>query len=543
MEKKKSKLPWLIAGAIVIVIAAVYIGVAVYFQNRFLPGTTVNGVKAAGRNWSEVEEDLLSVIDNYVLKIAGRNEVEDSITSQDVDLKMDFEGKVEEAQLEQNHWEWPLYLFKKTEIVMESAVSYDDALLESKIASLNCMNEEKALKPVDACISEYKSGEGFSIIPEVENNWLKKDVFQQMVETALAALNTDITLEMLEEADAYEHPEIYQDDKNLNSVLEQMNKMASVTITYKFGSNTETVDGETIGTWLVTDEQYQVNVDEERAREYINSLARKYDTYDGNGSRDFKTSYGTTVTIKGGDYGWWMNRADTTTEMIAAIKAGESKELEPVYRQKAASYSEQDYGNTYVEINLTAQHLFLYKDGKLILETDFVSGRPSIKNTPTGVYAVTYKEIAHTMTGEDYRVETYYWMPFAGHVGMHDATWRTRFGGTEYKTNGSHGCVNLPFYAARTIYNTIDKGSPVICYQLSGTERSAKSTQSNREIAEIGIAAIDRIGTVSSSNYSSAKKKVVWARQVYTDLNSSQRALVSNYQTLLDAEAKLKSLQ
>lgn len=546
MEKKgqkSKKLPLIIVGVIILILAAVYIGGAVYFQNYFLPNTTVNHVDAGGRSWSEVEDELVSVMDTYELNITGRNEIKDTITSQDIDMQMDFGTSVKDSQEAQNEWAWPVVLIKGDEIELESVLSYDEAKLTAKVEALNCMDEEQAIAPKDAYISEYEKDKGFSIVPEEENNQLNEEIFVSMVTESLDSLGTEITLEMLEEKDAYLHPSVYKDDEGLNKQLKQMNKLASVTLTYQFGSDTETVTPEIIAGWLKADKENNVTVDEEKAREYVNSLARKYDTFNTAGTREFKTSYGTTINVQGGDYGWWMNRPETTAELVAAVEAGEDKELTPVYYQTAANYGDKDYGNTYVEINITAQRLFLYKDGKCILETDVVTGAPYHTETPSGVYGITYKERAHTMTGEDYRVETSYWMPFAGNVGMHDATWRNKFGGTLYKTGGSHGCVNIPYYATRTIYQNVDKGTPVICYRLSGTERSTTSGHSDQEISTIGIEAIERIGTVSKDNYTAVKKRIEWARQVYTDLSASQRAYVTNYQTLVDAEKALKSLQ
>ncbi|MDY2627857.1 MAG: L,D-transpeptidase family protein [Lachnospiraceae bacterium] len=542
-ERKNRKLPWIIAGVVLLIIVAAYVGAAMHFQNCFLPNTTVNGVDASGRTWSEVEDELVSVMDTYVLNITGRNDIQDAIESGDIDMKMDFGSSVKDAQEEQNEWTWPVSLFRKCSVELDSLISYDEKKLSEKISSMNCMDKKKALAPEDAHISDYQKDKGFTIIPEEENNKLDEKIFRNMVTEALTSMSMEITCDMLEEKDAYLHPSVYRDDKTLTSLVDQMNRLTKVTLTYKFGSETETVTGDMIAEWLAVDEDSNVAVDSEKAREYVNSLARKYDTFNTAGSRQFRTSYGQTITVTGGDYGWWMNRPDTTEELIEAIEAGEDKEMTPVYYQTAASYSDNDYGDTYVEINMTAQHLFLYKDGQKILETDFVSGAPFHTETPNGVYGITYKERAHTMTGEDYRVETSYWMPFNGNIGMHDATWRTKFGGSLYKTNGSHGCINLPYYATRTIYQTVDKGTPVICYRLPGTESSSITTHSDQEIATIGIEAIERIGTVSGDNYASARKKIEWARQVYTDLSAGQRKYVTNYQTLVDAEKKLKSLQ
>ena len=58
---------------------------------------------------------------------------------------------------------------------------------------------------------------------------------------------------------------------------------------------------------------------------------------------------------------------------------------------------------------------------------------------------------------------------------MHDAKWRSSFGGTIYKTGGSHGCINLPPSVAKTIFDNISAGTPVICYNLPGTEKSTTS--------------------------------------------------------------------
>ena len=183
------------------------------------------------------------------------------------------------------------------------------------------------------------------------------------------------------------------------------------------------------------------------------------------------SSYGEDITIEGGDYGWWMNYTQEIKELTEMIRRCESGERTPVYYQTADQYGKPDYGNTYVEINLTAQHLFLYKDGNLLLESDFVSGSSARgDDTPPGVYSITYKQRNATLVNEDYRTPVSYWMPFNRNIGLHDAGWRRSYGGQIYKTNGSHGCINLPPESAKEIYENISKGTPVICYELPGTE-------------------------------------------------------------------------
>ena len=178
---------------------------------------------------------------------------------------------------------------------------------------------------------------------------------------------------------------------------------------------------------------------------------------------------GGTITVSGGDYGWLINRPAEVKELKKNIKKGKTITKEPVYTQTAVSRNKNDIGDTYVEINLTKQHLWFYKDGKRIVDSDFVSGNVSRGwDTPTGCYAVTYKIrdwVLGVNSNADYRTPVSYWMPFNRNVGMHDATWRNSFGGEIYKTNGSHGCINLPLNKAKVIYENISAGVPIIVYK------------------------------------------------------------------------------
>ena len=84
--------------------------------------------------------------------------------------------------------------------------------------------------------------------------------------------------------------------------------------------------------------------------------------------------------------------------------------------------------------------------------------------TPAGIYRLKDKERNYTLKGQGYSTPVSYWMPFNNGIGIHDANWRSVFGGEIYKTDGSHGCVNSPYSLAQTIYNNISVGTPVVCY-------------------------------------------------------------------------------
>ena len=249
-------------------------------------------------------------------------------------------------------------------------------------------------------------------------------------------------------------------------------------MTYTFGSRREILDGKTISQWISYDENDQPVIDEEQLAAYVKALGSEYNT--AYTKRKFKTSYGPEVEVAG-VYGWRIDGAGEKARLKEEILAGEPVEREPVYLQTAASREGNDYGTTYAEVNLTAQHLFFYKDGKKILESDFVSGNQSKGyTTPPGLFSLTYKQRDAVLKGEGYASPVKFWMPFNGGIGFHDASWRNTFGGTIYKKNGSHGCVNMPYEAAKTLYENVYKGMPVICYNLEGTEHSTAGSASGR---------------------------------------------------------------
>lgn len=121
---------------------------------------------------------------------------------------------------------------------------------------------------------------------------------------------------------------------------------------------------------------------------------------------------------------------------------------------------------TYVEIDITNQILYYYENGVRRFSTSVVTGNHRLgHDTPTGVYTVLGKQRNVTLTGKDYASFVQYWMNFIGNsVGMHDASWRSSFGGNIYLTNGSHGCVNIPTSAMPELYSLVSVGTPVVLY-------------------------------------------------------------------------------
>lgn len=436
----------------------IYLGISVFFMEHFYVGSIINGIDCSGKTVKQVQESMAEDIHKYTLTIEGRDEVTEQLRADDFGLEYVADGKLTELLESQNPFLWPKSLFRDEEHQMSATTTFGKEQLREAVDRLDCMNEALVTPPADAHY-EYING-AYEIVAEVQGDKIREGELYPLI---LEAVEKGSTHLYLEDYDIYQKPRILSSNTGLNQLVNTLNQYTQLTITYDFDDRTEEVTGDLIRNWLVID-GYEVSIQEDSVREYIDSLARTYNTF--GDTRKFKTWDGSKVTVKGGDYGWRISRSVETQALIDAIQEGKSVVREPVYIQPAYSRKKNDIGNTYVEINLTAQHMWFYKNGTCLVSTDIVSGNTSRKyGTPVGTYQITYKERNATLSGENYNTPVSYWMPFNYNIGIHDANWRKSFGGEIYKTSGSHGCINTPPKNARIIYENIEAGVPVVVYK------------------------------------------------------------------------------
>lgn len=539
-RKKKNKriVLWSSLGVLFIFLLGLLIAGSVYCSSHFSKGTVINEIDASGLTMEELENRMRE----YVLTVKERtgegSYITETITGDQIGVTVSNTDELEGILKKQNIIKAiSSYIRGEQQVyTVENLYAYVDSALMTAILKLQGFQDSFVTEPVDAHISDYDPQSGYQIVPEIRGNVLNQTKTIQTVKEAVDALLPETDLEA---AGCYEEPSVYADDEKLTERLAQMKQYTDLRIVYHFGQQDEVIDGSVLSQWLVVDEETnKVSVSEEEIDDFVVMLRKKYDTIFR--SREFQTSYGKTITIEGGDYGWWMNYSQEQEELKEMIKNGESGERIPVYYQTAAVYGSQDYGNTYIEINLTAQHLFLYVDGEKKMESAFVSGNASRGfDTPAGIYGITYKEQDAMLVGENYETPVSYWMPFNGNIGLHDAIWRDSFGADIYKKSGSHGCVNMPYLKAKELYGEIAKGTPVICYYLDGTASEETIGQSDAEKAQAVVDSIAKIGTVTKDS----KKKIERARQLYNDASAAQREYVTNYEVLTAAEDMYQSLK
>lgn len=435
-----------------------------YYGEHFFPNTIINDTICKNLTYEEALAVLKCQYDSsYQLTLIDKEGKEAFvILPADVGMKFSFEEGVRHLLEEQDKFRWPIYALskKQNEYIVNVTVSYDDQMLRHFLQKIDLFRRTKEAEPKDAYISDYLDDiNAYEVVKEVEGNYLNEESTVQKVKEAFTNLIKQLDLEA---ELCYEQPKVYADDKDLQIKLNQMNQYVSSCITYDWNGNTIILQGDTIQDWVILSDE-DVSLDTEKIAAYIKENAKQYDTY--GKKRKFITTAGVEITLPSGAYGWKTDREAESKELTDLIMRGSVVDREPIYLSQGWVKGSDDIGNSYVEIDITSQHLYIYLNGEIVLESDFVSGNMSNGNmTPAGVFGITYKKKNAVLRGEDYETPVNYWMPFNGNIGMHDATWRRKFGGDIYLNSGSHGCINLPLKYAAEIFEYVSKGFPVICY-------------------------------------------------------------------------------
>lgn len=332
-------------------------------------------------------------------------------------------------------------------------ISYNQKLLSDAISKLPNLNKNNILKSENPKFI-YENNK-YTISKEVYGSSVDISFLYQNIIEAIKNKEEKIDLE---ELNCYNQPRFNSESKVVDDARKVLNQYVGSRITYNYGGLTQVLDGNQIKDWLWVDDNFQVIIDEGKVRQYVDNLANSYTLALGN-TIPVAGSY------NGNNHSWIINSAEETKALIENIKSGQSITKHPIYTQAASGSYFNNVGNTFVEIDMTKQHLWYYKDGYIVVEGDVVTGNVSNgAATPEGVYKMYSKQKDTVLRGADYASPVSFWMPFNRNIGLHDANWRTEFGGQIYLNDGSHGCVNAPYSLAKTVYENINIGTYVICH-------------------------------------------------------------------------------
>lgn len=464
----------IIAAAVIIILGVIYIAGALSYSKKFFPGTFVNGKDVSGMSLETASKEINFAGPNYKLIVYGRDKTGESaklgeVDGDDISFRYIDTGITLMQILDrQNIWAWPIEVItaKHKELKCEPRSVYDPAALASVILSWDVFdpsNMENPKAPViresESCVFEVVEGEKGNLI----NTGKLKDAL-----TADGLLgNAPIEIN-IEDFGLYEGKDFAAVQNELTKKADRLNKMMSTNMTYKWDGQEIVIDQPLITEWVDPEGAADAELDEEAVKEFVKNTAWTYDTF--GRPHKFVTALGYPITINSLTYGWKTDVEATAAQLIAQIKSGETGLHTPVYEKEAFNDGEDDIGNTYIEADLTNQHIYLFEDGVITLESDLVSGNVSTgRATPDGLFSIANKVTKVVLRGSDFETPVDYWMGIypAKEIGIHDAWWRAEFGGDIYLLAGSHGCINLPPAFVAQLYDRAKVGMPVFVYYLT----------------------------------------------------------------------------
>lgn len=447
------------------IILVLYIVFVIHFTNVFMCGTYINGIYCTGYTVEECNEILMREYSRDYIELQDKNDICYRITYDEIDGSVDFTEEIRKVMDTQNTYLWIVQLFTPTSYTIEPKVTYNSLMLNKAITESGLFHSQKD-KVLDVFIEETEKG---YVLTDNCLGYLNPGKVLEKTENAMKSQNYFVDLQLEK---CYEDLEYTDKMKETIALFEKIDKFQnSCKVIYDMGDMQIPVDASVAchfiklnedNTFMLNDEGELV-FDKDGVSEFINNLASQYDTY--GVVRKFTTASGEIKEIKGGTYGSTLNQKAEVAYLTKAFEDGTNEVHIPEYTRSTSVRGKNDIGDTYVEVDMTNQTMYFFKDGELVLETSVVTGNLAKKHkTPEGINYVYAKQKNRILRGPGYASFVNYWMPVKGGIGIHDATWRKEFGGEIYKTDGSHGCINTPLEKMEELYDMVNVGTPVVMY-------------------------------------------------------------------------------
>lgn len=463
---------FLFCGALLVL--AALCGLSLYYRGIFPVNTWINGIYCTGKTVEQVNEELAAGASAVFVTVTGAGGVSESIAMSAADIRPDYKRALREYLERCDSEKWLNGMRDDAGFWLDAErYEWNEEKLWSSFASLSFVTEERAKEDgVRIC---YESGAGYRL-EDGNVGRLDTEKAYAYLKSCLYRGKTEVDLEA---GGCYLDREDEPEDREQRALWQKISAFTHRGLVYDMGTESIPLTAGILCGFLkrqedgsvVLDEKGSLSVDEAAVRDWVEQLAAAYDTC--GTEREFVTTDGGSVTVKYGTYGTRLNVEDEIRYLLKAVGTERGGDLQPAetevhvpsYRQQGYVRGLDDIGSTYIEVDMTKQHMYFYREGELVLDTPVVTGDVAKRReTPEGIYYVYGKQRDCILTGGDYATPVKYWMPVVRGVGIHDAGWRKAFGDEIYKTNGSHGCINAPPDIASQLYDAIEVGVPVIMF-------------------------------------------------------------------------------
>lgn len=454
----------MIAGGLAIVLLLICGGIGYYQSARFNPHVSINGLDVGGMTAEQVQEKLATwTLKNDVY--IGDERIYDGKDTKAVFTEEDL-PEIRQLLKKQRTW-FPSSEKKAYTLMPGRTDRYRTETLRQEVSEkLKEINQklkapkdaQAALKDGKITVSKSEKGEQYDL------NKLLKDYDRQ-------DYKSEIRLEPVRLQPILEDSEIVKNETG------KLQELLGRSVDYRLQDKTHHLTAGELIKQATVSKEMKVTVEADELRDKVAEINQEQSTLHKNFA--FKTHSGREISVKGGSYGWALDVDKETERIKTAFEKGEGAiQAEHIYGEGYSTYgigydntTNHGIGHTYVEVSISEQRMWVYKNGKAVLTTHVVTGRHDThEDTPKGVWYVMYKESPSILEGSEagnphYRVKVSYWAPFTmSGCGFHDAGWRTNWSKDAYLKHGSGGCVNIPPNVMDTVYASVSQNDPVIVY-------------------------------------------------------------------------------
>lgn len=452
---------------ILLSLVLIYFGGVGYYAKRFTGGTTFSGVKIGQLTIDQAQEKIESDLSSRIIKVEEDGQGVGQVDVGSLEPTYQVRGELEALYKAQDPRMWPIIFFKPFVIQqpLEHQIQFNEEAVAQAIDQLDIDNENRT--PAQEAALVYTPEAGYQVEEGYAGDQVSVGSLSYAIKDTLAKSKNKLDLK-----DAYQQPRVASEDEEIQSLLQLINDIASTKITLDIAGDQVTIPEDLIESWIYFDEDNRLVIDEHLVKVYLDELNDEYATFDK--VRSFNSTLQGTVDVLPGYMGWAIDKENETNNIIANLLNHEDIEREPAVLGTVMESNQNlkdDVGDSYIEIDLAHQTMFLYLDGELQIETSIVSGTSGVTPTEPGAHAVNSMLANTNLVGfnpvfnVNYSTPVAYWIGFDDNAqGIHDASWQSYFGGDAYYTSGSLGCINTPLESVSEIFSHAQIGMPVIVF-------------------------------------------------------------------------------
>jgi lipoprotein-anchoring transpeptidase ErfK/SrfK len=451
---------WLLISGIVLgSFALLNLGIWGMYHARAYPGVKVGGSDVGNLDQAAITNRLNSDTATYKLTVSVSGQPQ-QVSAEDLNLSLNQQNSAKSAISEGKGAWLPLYglVYSWKNGVVDVQYTLDETKLNqitTKLAgsgSAPATDAKVVIEGETVKVEADKPGQGIDVVKLA--SLIKQSIARG---TSQASIDEGVT-----------QAAVTTDEATVMAAT--VRKTLALPISIKAAEKSFNPGAAEVGKWITVapaDGKLILGINQDAVKAYIDGVAGQVDVKAVN--KQINMVNGVVKTVSEGKNGSALDKTALAALVSKAVTTGADTAIVGVMAPvafKNITNNTVDLEGKYIEINLSRQHLWAYDNKQLVFESPITSGATGAGfATIQGLFSVKAKQTNRNLNGYgigyDYNVFVNYWMPFSGNYGMHDASWRTAFGGQDYYYGGSHGCVNLPAATAAWVYNFVLVGTPV----------------------------------------------------------------------------------